>query len=304
MLITSAPHIKDKDNIVKIMWTVNFALLPALCGSIYFFGMRALLIILTAIITCCITESLACILMKKKNTIYDGSAIATAILLSFNLPPSIPLWMVAIGSIVAIGIVKMCFGGLGANIFNPALVGRAFLLACFPVQMTTWNQPQTLDGITCATPLGIVKDNLINDIPSYFNLFIGNQAGCIGETSALLLIIGGIILLLRKCITWHIPVSFIGTVALMYLLFGNNSFGNPLFGILTGGVMLGAIFMATDMVTSPATIKGQLIFGCSIGLLTCLIRFKGGYPEGVSYSILIMNMMVPLIDRYLKPKRF
>ncbi len=302
MIISSSPHIKSDDDLQKIMWRVNIALIPALAASIYFFGFRALLIVLTGVISACLAEYVCGLVLKKEQTLFDGSAVLTGILLSFNLPPSIPLWMVCLGSFVAIGIAKMAFGGLGCNIFNPALVGRAFLLACYPVQMTTWHLPRAFQSVTSATPLAVVKEGLTDTLPSCLDMFLGNHGGCIGETSALMLIIGGLYLLYKKVITWHIPVSFIGTVAVLYLLFGGEQFlrGDMLFGMLTGGVMLGAIYMATDMVTSPITKKGQLIFGCGIGLLTCLIRFKGGYPEGVSYSILIMNSVVPIIERYVK----
>ncbi len=302
MLVTTAPHMLIQDDTRKIMWSVNMALVPAFLMSLYFFGLGAFLITITSIITCCLTEYLCCLIMKKENSIFDGSAVLTGILLAFNLPSNIPLWMVAIGGVVSIAVVKMLFGGLGCNIFNPALVGRAFLLACYPVAMTTWPIPRAMAGITGPTPLGIVKEKLTVALPGYWDLFIGNHGGSLGETSALFLLLGGAFLLFRKIITWHIPVSFIGTAALLFWIFGGKGWfnGDPLFAILTGGIMLGAIFMATDLVTSPLTKKGQLIFGCGIGVLTCLIRLKGGYPEGVSYSILIMNTTVPLIDRYIK----
>jgi len=302
MYITSAPHIKRDDSVAKIMWSVNLALVPALAASVYFFGLRALMVTAVAVISCIIFEHLSSLLMKRKSTISDGSACVTGILLAFNLPVTIPFGMVAIGSFVAIAIVKMAFGGLGCNVFNPALVGRAFLLASYPVAMTNWVIPHSVDAITSPTPLAIVKHGFSNALPSYWDMFIGNRGGCLGETSIIMLLIGGAFLLYRKVITWHVPVTFIGSVALIYWIFGGtHSFsGDPLFGVMSGGVVLGALFMATDMVTGPLTTKGKLLFGCGIGIITCLIRFKGNYPEGVSYAILMMNLLVPIIDRYIK----
>jgi len=246
--------------------------------------------------------------------------MVTGLLLAFNLPSNLPWWIVIIGSFVAIGIGKMSFGGLGNNPFNPALVGRVFLLISFPVQMTTWPKPLTgrlsLDGITSATPLAIVKEGfkngerfsvLYSQIPSYWDMFLGKMGGCIGEVSALALIIGFLYLLKKKVITWHIPVSMVGAVAvlsgLLWLIMPDKC-ANPLFHLLTGGVFLGAIFMATDYVTSPMSKKGMLIFGALIGIITVVIRVFGAYPEGVSFAILIMNAFVPLINRFCKPRRF
>jgi len=235
---------------------------------------------------------------KKKITVGDLSSIVTGMLLAFVLPPSSPLWIVAIGAFVAIILGKQIFGGLGYNIFNPALVARAVLLASWPVYMTTWTRP--FDGITTASPLGIVKMELDQRLPSYLEMFLGNRAGCLGEVSILALLVGAVYLLYKKQITWHIPVSYIGTVGLVCFLFKRD----PLFNIMAGGLILGAFFMATDMVTSPLTRSGKLIFGVGCGFLTVLIRFKGGFPEGVCYSILIMNMLTPIIDKITELKVF
>jgi electron transport complex protein RnfD len=233
---------------------------------------------------------------------FDGSEAVTGLLLAFVLPPSIPLWMAGIGGFLAIFLVKELFGGIGFNIFNPALAARSILTVSFPLEMTQFVAPLSyrIDTITTATPLGIVKEGLGGSLPSLWDMFIGNRAGCIGETSILLLLIGAIFLLWRRVITWHIPISYIITVAILTSLTGQS----PLFHILAGGLVLGAFFMATDYVTSPITSKGKIIFGIGCGIITFLIRFKGSYPEGVAYSIIFMNMFVPLIDKYTLPKKF
>jgi len=306
LVVSTSAHIKDIESIPKIMWGVNLALLPAICGAFYFFGSYALGVILSAVISAVITEAvIQKFLLKRPVTISDGSAVTTGILLAFSIPPSVPLWIPAIGSFVAIAIAKQCFGGLGWNIFNPAMIGRAFLLISWPVEMTTWISP---DGITGASPLGILKEegfkkvieNFGNRGMMYYALFIGNTRGSLGETSCLLLLIGAIYLLYKRYITWHIPVSFLATVALLSLITGID----PLFAILSGGCILGAFFIATDMVTSPVTKIGQLIFGVGVGALVVLIRAKAGYPEGVCYAILLMNTLTPLIDRWIKPKPY
>jgi len=294
--VSNSPHIGSGDSIKKTMWTVIIALLPAVFASYIFFGLKALGMIAVSVVTAVLLEAGIQILRHKPVTITDGSAIITGILLAFNLSPAVPYWIVILGAGVAIIIGKQVFGGLGHNIFNPALVGRVFLLAAYPSYMTRW----TLDGITCATPLAVVKEKIATALPGYWSMFAGHIGGCIGETSALALLIGGIFLLSRKIITWHIPVTYIGTVGLLMYLFGKN----PFFHILAGGLMLGAIFMATDMVTSPVTPLGMIIFGVGAGLLTTGIRLFGKYPEGVSYSILFMNACTPLIDRYCRPRRF
>lgn len=295
LILSSSPHIRSKNSIESIMKDVLIALIPAAIAGIYFFKLRAALIMLTSVLSCVIAEALWQKLTHRPVTVNDCSAIVTGLLLSFNVPPTLPLWMIIIGSFFAIIVVKQFFGGLGQNIVNPALAARAFLLASWPVAMTTW----TIDGTTSATALGILKSGE-GSLPTIFDSFIGNIGGCIGETSALALLIGFIYLLFKKVITWHIPVSYIGTVMILTTLMGRNGF----YEIFAGGLMLGAIFMATDYTTSPMTKRGQVIFAIGCGILTTVIRVFGGYPEGVSYSILIMNLFVPLIDKYIKPKVF
>ncbi|MEA3445977.1 MAG: RnfABCDGE type electron transport complex subunit D, partial [Bacteroidota bacterium] len=306
----------------KLMYGVVLALLPAFVVSIYVFGLGAIQITFIAVVSSVLFEYLIQkYVLKVSTSISDGSAIVTGMLLAFNLPSNLPWWMVIVGSFVAIGIGKMTFGGLGRNPFNPALVGRVFLLISFPVAMTSWPKPlvnRTLvtDAITQATPLAILKEGVKNGekiadifarLPSYVDLFIGNIGGCIGEVSAAALLIGFVYMLYRKVISWHIPVSVVGTIAVftgVLWLVNPGKYGDPLFHVLTGGVLLGAIFMATDLVTSPMTHKGMIIFGIGIGMITVVIRIFGAYPEGVSFAILIMNGLVPLVNRYCKPKRF
>lgn len=318
LTVSLSPHIFDSDSTPRLMYSVIIALLPALVVSAYVFGIHALTITTTAVGTAVLCEYvLTRFVLKRSPTVHDGSAIITGMLLAYNLPSSIPLWMVAMGSVVAIGIAKVTFGGLGNNPFNPALVGRVFLLLSFPVEMTHWPKPFTvIDGITGATPLAIVKEglkagipvvDLATRLPSYFNLFMGNHGGCIGEVSILALLIGAAYLFYRRTISWHIPTSIIATVAMftgILWLVDPGHYMNPLFHLLSGGLMLGAFFMATDYVTSPMTGKGMIIFGIGVGLLTVVIRAFGAYPEGMSFAILIMNAFVPLINRYTKPRRF
>lgn len=289
------------------MWQVVAALLPALACSFYFFGIGAAVVTVTAIIGCVATEYLITrYMLRREATIANGSAILTGLLLAMNLPSNLPIWTVLIGSVVAIGIGKMAFGGLGCNIFNPALVGRVFLLISFPVQMTSWpipleNMTSYTDATTGATILGELKLGLLTpeqvDVASQF---LGQVGGSLGEVGSLALIIGFVYMLIRRVISWHIPVAVIGAAALMSLCIG----GNPVVEILSGGLLLGAIFMATDYVTSPMTHAGMLIYGAMIGIITIVIRHWGAYPEGVSFAILIMNGFVPLINRYVRPKRF
>ncbi len=268
------------------------ALAPAATLAVFFFGLRALWLMLVSVGVAVGTEALIQKLTGRTITIRDYSAAVTGLLLAFNVPASLPLWIVAIGAIVAIGIGKHVFGGLGNNPFNPALVGRAVLLASWPAQMTAWVAPFTF--LTTATPLGGAAK------PAYSAMFLGAIPGSLGETSALALIVGGLYLLWRGIIDWRIPAGFIGTVAVFTFAFG----GDPIFHVLAGGLLLGAFFMATDMVTSPVTKRGRLVMGIGCGLITSIIRLWGGYPEGVTYSILIMNALTPLIDRYTKPVRF
>ena len=318
LTISPSPHIHSKSSVSKIMLSVIIALIPALAWSFFVFGLPAVLTTLVSIIACVGFEWLIQkFLLKIKPTISDGSAILTGILLAMNLPASIPLWIVVIGALIAIGVAKMSFGGLGNNPFNPALVGRVFLLISFPVQMTTWpTNNNAIDATTGATPLALIKAGLkagtpvsetMKQLPGFGDLLIGNIGGSLGEISVVLLLIGFIFLLFRKVISWHIPVSVVGTIliftGLLWIANPDKNI-NPLYHILTGGVMLGAIYMATDMVTSPMAKKGQLIFGVGIGIITVCIRVWGAYPEGISFAILIMNAFTPLINKFVKPKLF
>lgn len=299
--VSSSPHIRSKDSISNIMRDVLLALLPATAAGIYYFKTQAILVILMSILSCVGAEALWQKITGQKIKIGDYSAAITGLLLAFNMPPSVPLWIPIVGGVFAIIIVKQFFGGLGQNFMNPALAARAFLLASWPVIMTTW----TVDGVTSATTLGILKEGG-QALPSLWNLFVGNVGGSIGETSAIALLIGGLYLLFKRIISWRIPVTYIGTVFILTWVLGRGGLltGNPLMEILAGGLFLGAIFMATDYSTSPITPLGQIIMGVGCGLFTSIIRIYGGYPEGVSYSILIMNLFVPLIDRYTAPKVF
>jgi electron transport complex protein RnfD len=320
--ISPSPHTHGKDTTRNLMLGVVFALMPAFFASVYFFGMGAIIVTATSIISCMLIEYLIQrFILKKPVSITDGSALVTGLLLAFNLPSNIPVYIIVLGSIVAIGIAKMTFGGLGNNPFNPALVGRVFMLISFPVQMTSWPLPAGLntgytDAITGATPLAIIKEGLKNGesltvlmqkVPTTVQMILGKMGGSMGEVAAFALILGFIYLLYRKIITWHIPVSVIGTVAIFTtILWIKNPATNatPAFHLLSGGLLLGAIFMATDYVTSPMNPKAMIIYGCGIGILTVIIRVWGAYPEGVSFAILIMNAFVPLMNAYIKPKRF
>lgn len=298
--ISSSPHLRTSDSIPKIMWSVAAALVPACAYSVWLYGWYAALLIGICVATAVLTEGAIQKLTKQKVTISDGSAVVMGMLVACNIPPGITWWIPVIGTFVGMAVAKHCFGGLGFNIFNPALIGRAFLLAAYPKDMTTWISP--VDATTCATPLGILKERGVAELIAaygdklslYKHLLIGDIPGCIGETSALLILAGGIFMLVRGIITWHIPVTYLATLAVLTLIGG----GDPIVAVLAGGVMLGAWFMATDMVTSPFTRRGQIVFGIGCGLLTFLIRRFSGYPEGTSYAILLMNAAVPLIDRY------
>lgn len=299
--VSSSPHIKSNDSVQGIMRDVIIALLPATFAGIYFFGMQAFLVTLVSVLSCIAAEALWQKLTHRKITIGDLSAVVTGLLLAFNLPAAVPLWLPAIGGFFAIIIVKQFFGGIGQNVMNPALAARAFLLASWPVHMTNF----TVDGVSAATALGILKTGGDN-LPSLMNVFIGNIGGCIGETSVLALLIGAAYLLYKKIITWHTPVAYIGTVFVLTTILGRDGLmtGNALYEICAGGLMIGAFFMATDYSTSPMTKKGQLIFGLGCGFLTTIIRLYGGYAEGVSYSILIMSLFVPFIDKFTAPRIF
>jgi electron transport complex protein RnfD len=318
LYLSSSPHIHSGETTDKVMRLVIYALLPATLLSLYFFGLPALTVVLICTLGCLAFEALACKLRKQPLTLMDGSAALTGVLLALNLPPSCPWWIALFGSAVAILVGKQVYGGLGYNPFNPALVARVVLLISFPVQMTSWTAPAPLgtgiDAITSATPLGEIKTAvmLTGKLPElatsgFVDYFTGNMAGCLGEVSALALLLGGLFLLVKKVITWHIPVSFLGTVLLLgglFWLIDPSKYPSPLFHLVTGGLLLGVFFMATDMVTSPVTGQGMLIFGVGCGLLTVLIRLFGGYPEGVSFAILLMNACTPLIDRYTRPKLY
>jgi Na+-translocating ferredoxin:NAD+ oxidoreductase subunit D len=319
LTISPSPHIHSGDSTQKIMYRVVYAMIPALLWSVFVFGLDALRVTLIAVVACLAFEYvIQKYLMKIKPMITDGSALVTGILLAFNVPSNIPWWIIVIGALASIGIGKLSFGGLGSNIFNPALVGRVFLLISFPVQMTSWpvNNRSGIDAVTSATPLGIIKEGITNgtpiseiskSLPSTVEMLFGEIGGSLGEISALLLILGGLYMLFTKVITWHIPVSIIvtvGIVAGIFWLVNPEVYINPTYHILTGGLMLGAIFMATDMVSSPMNPKGQIIYGVGIGLITISIRLFGAYPEGISFAILIMNAFTPLINTYVKPKRF
>jgi len=299
--VSAPPHIFSKDDISTIMFDVILALMPAMVAGAYFFGYRAIIVVLISVLSSVMFEELWNKIFKKKSTVNDLSAVVSGILLGFNMPVTVPLWIPVIGSFFMIIIVKMCFGGLGHNFMNPALAGRAFLMASWPGIMTKFVAPfsrlevvNTADAVTSATPLS----SEFTGNAATWDLFVGNVGGCIGETSALALLIGGAYLLIRRIITWRIPVCYLATVAVLSVICG----ADVSVQLLSGGLMLGAIFMATDYTTSPVTPLGQIIYAVGCGVLTCVIRFVGGYPEGVSYSILLMNIAVPLIDKLTPPK--
>lgn len=320
--ISPSPHFHGKETTRNLMLGVVIALMPALFTSVFYFGMGAIIVTATSIASCILFEYLIQkFILKKPVSVTDGSALVTGLLLAFNLPSNIPIFVIILGSLVAIGIAKMTFGGLGNNPFNPALVGRVFMLISFPVQMTTWPVPAGIrtgyaDAITGATPLAVLKEGIKNGeslaqlmekVPTTIQMLAGNMGGSIGEVAAFALLIGFGYMLYKKIITWHIPVSVIGSVAIftaILWLINPETNASPVFHLLTGGLLLGAIFMATDYVTSPMNKKAMIIYGCGIGILTVIIRVWGAYPEGVSFAILIMNAFVPLMNAYIKPKRF
>lgn len=323
IIVSGSPHLQTEQTTKSMMYHVVIALMPAMFLSFYVFGLGAIVVSIVAIISCIGFEYLIQkYVLKVPTTISDGSALLTGVLLALNLPAGFPVWMTVVGALVAIGIAKLSFGGLGNNIFNPALVARVFLLISFPVQMTRWPEAfadrlKLTDATTGATPLGFLKEalsgegtdirELMKNIPDYTDLFIGFMAGSIGEISAGLLLLGGLYLIWKKIITWHIPVSVLLSVAvfsgIMWLI-DPAQYADPVFHLITGGLMLGAFYMATDLVTSPMSPKGQIVFGIGIGALTMMIRYWGAYPEGVSFAILIMNALVPMINRFLKVKKF
>jgi electron transport complex protein RnfD len=323
IIVSGSPHVQTEQTTKSMMYHVVIALMPALLLSFYVFGLGAIIVSIVSIVFCIGFEYLIQkFILKVPTTISDGSALLTGVLLALNLPAGFPVWMIIIGALVAIGVAKLSFGGLGNNIFNPALVARVFLLISFPVQMTKWpeafaDRMKLADATTGATPLGFLKEalrgegtdirELMKSLPDYTDMLIGFIGGSIGEISAVLLLLGGMYLIWKKVITWHIPMSVLLSVAafsgIMWLV-DPSQYADPLFHLITGGLMLGAFYMATDLVTSPMSPKGQILFGIGIGLLTMLIRYFGAYPEGVSFAILIMNAFVPLIDRFLKVKKF
>jgi electron transport complex protein RnfD len=310
LIISSSPHFHSHDSVPKIMWSVVGALVPATAMAIYYFGIGALIMIGSCVAAALVTEIIMNKMKGEGLTINDGSAAITGLLLALTLPPSLPISAGIIGSVFSISIGKQIFGGLGYNIFNPALLGRAFLQASFPVAMTTWTYPATekyaqIDAVTAATPLAQFKfDKIIAD---YGDLLSGNVVGSLGETSAIAVLIGGLFLLIMKYADWRIPLSYLGTVFILgglFWYFAPENYPDPIFHLLSGGLMLGALFMATDMVTSPITVSGAWIFGAGAGIILIIIRLFGGVPEGVMYSILLMNAFTPLINRYTRPKYF
>ncbi|HHV18490.1 MAG TPA: RnfABCDGE type electron transport complex subunit D [Thermoanaerobacterales bacterium] len=294
LITTSSPHLHSGESISRIMFSVAIALLLPTFAGIYFFGFRALSLVIITSLAAVLTEAIFQKLRNKPITIADGSALVTGMLLALNLPPGLPYWMAVVGAVVAISLGKQIYGGLGANPFNPALIGRVFLMITFTTPMTTWINP--IDGMTGATPLSLMKMEGIST--DYTKLLLGNSGGSLGETSALLIIIGGLYLIYKGYVDWTIPASYLGSVALFVAILGQD----PVFHLLSGGLMLGAFFMATDMVTTPLSKFGKVIFGIGAGVFTVLIRVYGGYPEGVSFSILLMNAFTPLINRFTVPK--
>lgn len=327
--VSVSPHIRMGTTTAGIMWTVSASLVPVMLLSIYNFGFRGLFITLVSVISCVVVEAISQKALGRPVSVGDGSAVLTGILMAFVIPPGVPYWLPIIGAVGAIFINKELMGGLGFNVWNPALVGRAILMASFPVYMTAawlptvnWGQsplgvylaPGAVDAVTTATPLYVLRhyglDAMLKQFGNlytvYQNFFIGLRPGCIGETSALLILVGGLFLMIRGIITWHIPVSTIATVAILSWIFGGETWfgGQPLVHVLSGGLMLGAFYMCTDYATSPTIKAGQIVFGIGVGALTVMIRLKGGYPEGVCYAILLMNCLTPALEEWFKPKRF
>ena len=311
LILSSSPHAHARNSVSSMMRDVIIALLPAAGCGVWFFGMRAVWLMVTCIAAAVVTEALCRLAMKRESSVGDLSAVLTGLLLALNLPPDLPLWMAVVGSVFAITVAKQAFGGLGYNPFNPALSARAFMLISFTGAMTTWSFPAgaeaaatgatSVDAVTCATPLALIKRGNAEQLDLLKNLLLGNAGGCVGETCAVALLIGAAYLLARRVITWHIPVSFLATMFVFAFFKGGVP---PLFHVLSGGAIIGACFMATDYVTSPTTAKGKIVFGVGCGLLTMCIRSGGGYPEGVSFAILIMNAVTPLINRFTQPKPF
>ncbi|GAA6397565.1 RnfABCDGE type electron transport complex subunit D [Solibaculum mannosilyticum] len=300
LIVSSSPHLRSGDTTQKLMLDVIIALCPALIASVILFGWRALLLEAVTVASCVVSEYLCRKIMKRNSSIEDLSAVVTGLLLAFNLPVTLPLWMAALGGAIAIVVVKQLFGGIGHNFVNPALTARIVLMVSFPSPMTNWVQPLSADAVTTATPLGIMAEGTGQALPSLTDMFFGLRAGCLGETCAVALLLGGLYLVIRRVISPVIPLCFMGMVAAMSLLMGLD----PLTQLLSGGVMLGAIFMATDYVTSPINFWGRVVFGLGCGFLTMVIRQFGSLPEGVSFSIVLMNILTPHIERLTYPKSF
>jgi electron transport complex protein RnfD len=324
LVVAASPHVRAQVTVRHLMWAVVISLLPALGGSVWFFGLKALLLVLLCVASALLFDALGQLAFGRKPTPFDGSAVITGVLLAYNLPPGVPLWLPIVGAAFAMVVVKQFFGGLGHNFINPALAARAFLMVSWPTHMTTmWLKPaggplSGLDAVSGATPLALVRRaaelapagmdpaelvRQANSLPLLKKLFLGNVGGCLGETSGLLLLLGGLFLIFARVIDWRIPASYIGTVALLALVLPNSHLA-PWFHVFSGGIMLGAFFMATDYVTSPVTGRGRIVFGIGCGIITMLIRLYGGYPEGCSYSILLMNVATPFIDRLTRPRLF
>ena len=316
LIVSIGPHMRAEESTAKIMWTVNAALLPAILMSVYYFGLPAVLVIVVSILTAVLTEGAIQKMLKKEVTVADGSAFLTGLLIAMNCPANIPLHIPAIGTFAAVAITKQLFGGLGYNVFNPALIGRALILISFPKAMTTFTQPvanvMSIDAKTMATPLTVLKEDgvakLLELYPNiYQNLLLGNRAGSLGETATIALLLGAAFLMIKRYITWHIPIPFILTVGVLTWAFGGKGAlfaGDAMFHMMAGGLILGAFYMATDYVTGPSVRSAQIVFGIACGALTVLIRLKGGYPEGVMFAILIMNCFAPLLDRGMRSKVF
>lgn len=306
LIVTASPHAKSKITVNRIMLDVIIALVPALIASVVIFGFRSLLVVATTVVSSVLAEYVSRKIMKRSNTIGDLSAVVTGLILAFNLPVGIPLWMAAIGSVFAIVVVKQFFGGIGENFVNPAIAARIVLMVSFPTAMTAWVKPfawKAGEAITAATPLAIINKNP-DELPSLVNMLLGVRGGCLGETCAIALLIGGIYLMIRKVISPAIPLSFIGTVTVCMLIAGKGDLEFLAYELLGGGLMLGAFFMATDYTTSPINTKGRIIFGIGCGLITSMIRIFGSLPEGVSFSIILMNILVPHIENLCIPKPF
>jgi electron transport complex protein RnfD len=326
LLVSVSPHLKAGVTTAQIMWTVVACLMPPLLLSVFIFGFQTLIITVVSVAGCVATEAISQRLLRRPITVRDGSAVITGVLLAYVIPPGVPLWMPIFGAVMALLVTKVIMGGLGQNIFNPALIGRAFLMATYPVAMTTaWLAPirdgaifrhmgSGVDAVSAATPLYVLKhygmaavlEQFGSRVSLYTDFLVGMRPGCIGETSALLILMGGLYLIYKGYVHWHIPLSVILTTGVLTWIFGGERLctGDPLLAVLSGGLMLGAFFMATDYVTSPNQRSGQIVFGIGVGALTVLIRLKGGYPEGVCYAILLMNPLTPAIDQLFKPKRF